>query len=126
MRFTTANPLPEAKETDGDVKRELTSQEIYVLLEGIHQFSVEGMEIVRNKLRDAGVYILLNDEQLGELGSFLSKAEAGEYLQLIKRENYGLAVMGRTVVVVANTSIIRPHVGVNPAKLRELENTSRS
>jgi rubredoxin len=99
----------------------LSVPEIYAMLNRITISSVQQQAIARRCLQESGVYILCFDENNGPLREILSKKEIDEYRSLVRDRNFGLAVIGRTVVAISPNSPIRIHVGINREKFTELE-----
>jgi len=108
-----------------ETKRQLTPPEIYTRLNLISTLPVQRQEAERQILKEsAGIHILSLDERRGKLRDILTLKEAREYLSLVRDRNFGLAIVGNAVIAVAPNSPIRIHVGVNQAKLNELEEAS--
>ena len=110
----------------GEDNQDTVSQKIYRVLDRIPDMPVNEQEESRRKLKEsAGVHILCLDERKGRLREVLTRNEVQGYLSLIRNQNFGLAVIGRSVVAVSPDSPIRPHVGINQSKLDELEDLSK-
>jgi hypothetical protein len=108
-----------------ETKQQLSAPEIYTRLNLISTLPAQKQDIERRILKEAaGVHILILDERKGKLSEVLSRNEIKEYLSLIRHRNYGLAIVGNTIIAVAPDSPIRIHVGVNQTKLDELEEAS--
>lgn len=105
--------------------RDTSTAEIYRILDRITGMSIQEQEESRRTLKEHGVHVLCVDERSGNLGSLLTRNEVEGYLSLIRNQNFGLAVIGRSVVAVSPSSPIRLHVGVNQLKLRELEEAEK-
>lgn len=105
-----------------ETKQQLSPPEIYTRLNLISTLPVQRQEVERQILKEsAGIHILSLDERRGRLSDILPRKEAEEYLSLVRDRNFGLAIVGNAVIAVAPDSPIRMHVGVNQAKLDELE-----
>ncbi len=105
-----------------ETKQQLSPPEIYTRLNLISTLPILRQDIERRILKEsAGIHILSLDERRGKLTDILTRKEAIEYLSLIRDRNFGLAIVGNAVIAVAPDSPIRMHVGVNLAKLDELE-----
>jgi hypothetical protein len=103
----------------------ISSIEIYKLFDNILKMKDHEQNKIRKYLKEsAGIHILCLDESQGNLNEVLTPNEIKGYLSLIKNQNFGLAVIGASVVAVSPDSPIRHHVGVNRFKLDELENIS--
>src|SRR3990172_481560 len=108
-----------------ETKQQLTPPEIYTRLNLISTLPVQRQEAERKILKEsAGIHILSLEERRGKLSDILTLKEAREYLSLVRDRNFGLAIVGNAVIAVAPDSPIRIHVGVNQAKLNELEEAS--
>ncbi|MFQ6134734.1 MAG: hypothetical protein ACE5KU_02820, partial [Nitrososphaerales archaeon] len=111
----------------GDDRYELSSRQIYGILDRISDIPVQEQEEARKMLKESGgVHVLCLDERKDRLRKVLTRNEVEGYLSLIRNQNFGLAVIGRSVVAVSPDSPIRPHVGVNRSKLDELEDLSKT
>ena len=105
-----------------ETKQQLSPPEIYTRLNLISTLPVQRQEAERQILKEsAGTHILSLDERRGKLSDIMSRKEAREYLSLVRDRNFGLAIVGNAIIAVAPDSPIRMHVGVNQAKLDELE-----
>ncbi|MEE9585721.1 MAG: hypothetical protein V3W09_02350 [Nitrososphaerales archaeon] len=107
---------------EGEDRYELSIREIYGILDRITELPVPEQEDARKTLRESGgVHVLCLDERKGRLREVLTRNEVEGYLSLIRTQNFGLAVIGHSVVAISPDSPIRPHVGLNRSKLDELE-----
>jgi hypothetical protein len=110
---------------EGEDRYELSSREIYGILDKITELPVQEQEDVRKTLRESGgVHVLCIDERKGRLSEVLTRNEVECYLSLIMAQNFGLAVIGHSIVAISPDSPIRAHVGLNRLKLDELEGLS--
>lgn len=105
-----------------DYHYQLTIDEIYHFLKEIPKLPILTQEIIRKKLiKSGGVHILCIDQSKNHLKKILTKKEAIYYISLINNQNFGLAIISNSIVIVSPDSPIRLHVGLNHSLLKSIE-----